>query len=141
MERLSQHTHETELKQFLYYRMVGDDRFDAVARAQEDRASPRVVTELQKTASPSASLTSLSIPLGQALARLIANNSPRAVFDVMRGDMLEVPLRSRVLINSAAIVGGEVAEAAAKPMRRLNLSELNTETSKFVSQVALSKEF
>lgn len=142
MERLSQHTHETELKDFLFYRMAGgDNHHEALARARAYGVSDRVLNELQKTSSPSASSASLSVPLGLALTRLIANNSPRAVFDVMRGDMVEVPLRSRVIINSTAIAGGEVAEAAAKPMRRLNLTNLDTETSKFVAQVALSREF
>ena len=54
--------------------------------------------------------------------------------------MFQVPLRSRVIVNAAVIPGSEVTEGTAKPVRRLNATELDTESSKFAAQVALSKE-
>ena len=63
-----------------------------------------------------------------------------AVFDRMMPFMVQVPLRSRVIINSSSITGASAAEAAAKPVRRLNLSNLDTELTKSIAQVAMSKE-
>jgi hypothetical protein len=53
---------------------------------------------LVKTASPNASITSLSniSNFAQILARFLGANSPRGAFDSMKPDMQQVPLRSRM---------------------------------------------
>lgn len=132
-----------DLRTFLFWKMRGADGSPAeiAAQAKAAGASDQVVQELyKKTASPTAPSTSLSVPLGIALERAIANNTPASVFDRMKPFMVEVPLRSRVIINSSSITGASAAEAAAKPVRRLNLSNLDTETSKSIAQIAMSKE-
>ena len=130
-----------DLRQFLFFKMAAgaDGRHEAAARAAEAGASQLVVDELMlKTSSPASGTSSLSVPLGLALERAIANNTPRAVFDVMKPFMVEVPLRSRVIINSSSITGAATSEAAAKPVRRLNLSNLDTELTKSIAQVAMT---
>ena len=132
-----------DLSSFLFWKMrgAGDTPAEAAAQAKAAGASDFVVEELhRKTSSPASLSTSLSVPLGIALERAIANNTPASVFDRMLPFMVQVPLRSRVIINSSAITGAAASEAAAKPVRRLNLSNLDTELSKSIAQVALSKE-
>ena len=53
---------------------------------------------------------------------MVTNVSPRGAFASMRGDMQQVPLRSRVIVNGSVITGSEKVEGAPKPVRRLNLS-------------------
>ena len=134
-----------DLSSYLFHRLASTtEPYEAAGRAAAAGASQFVVDELslfRKTSSPAQSTSALSVPLGQALERAIANNSPRAVFDSMKPFMVEVPLRSRIIINSSTIVGASVGEAAAKPVRRLNLSNLDTDVTKSISHVALSKEF
>jgi hypothetical protein len=132
-----------DLGAFLFHKMQSADSSPAeVARqAAAGGASQTVIDELnKKTSSPTISSSVLSVPLGLALERAIALNAPRAAFDVMKPFMLEVPLRSRVIINSSSITGASAVEAAAKPVRRLNLSNLDTELTKSIAQVAMSKE-
>src|SRR5262245_38013293 len=94
-----------------------------------------------KTASPPAATNLLTSPFTLALQRLVATNSPRSAFNLMSQSMIRVPLRTRVVLSGSVINASETAEGAAKVSRRVNLSELDTETAKFAAAVALSQEF
>ena len=100
------------------------------------------LSRILRTASPSASTTSLSATstFSQILTRFLGANAPLGAFDSMKGDMQEVPLRSRIVLNSNALAGGEIAEGRGKPIRRLTLAELDTEAAKFASDVVMSRE-
>jgi hypothetical protein len=127
----------SDLRKYLYFRIGGED---AAARAAARRAGDAVVAEL-KAASPATTTTALSSPFAQALTRLIAENTQPGPFETMRPLMTQVPLRTRVLVSTATIAASEVSEASAKPVRRLSLTNLDTEVSKFVAMIAVSKEF
>jgi hypothetical protein len=58
----------------------------------------------------------------------------------MRRDMMQVPMLTRVLLSVGVVTAAEVGEGQAKPVRRLTLSTSDTETSKSMAQVVLSKE-
>jgi Phage capsid family len=132
---------QQELKQILYYRMFDlDGPFEAAVKAEASGASSRVVEQL-KTASPAATSGSLNAPVGVSLDRLISANAPRGAFETMRPDMTEVPLRTRLILSTAAIIGSEIPEGTAKLMRRLNIANLDTEVAKFGALIAVSLEF
>jgi hypothetical protein len=137
-QKMLESTDFRDVSKFLTYLMRSETRMDAVGIAQAERAPARVV-EWLKTASPNVATSSLN-PFAIALDRFLASNAPRGTFDSMKGGMVQVPLRTRVMLNSSTITGSEVAEGQAKPVRRLSLSTLDTETSKFVAQIVLSKE-
>jgi aspartokinase-like uncharacterized kinase len=113
---------------------------DAYTDAERLSHNPAVVMQL-KTASPAASTTLLTSPFSLALTRLMATNSPRSAFNVMKANMTEVPLRTRVMVSGATINASEVAEGAAKLFRRLSVTNLDTETAKFAATVAITQEF
>jgi hypothetical protein len=107
-QRMLESTDVNHAAKFLMYTMRCENRQEAVRTAEAERAPERVVQWL-KTASPNVALSSISL-FAVALDRFLGSNSPRGAFDSMKGDMLQVPLRTRVLLNSGAFVGGEVAE-------------------------------
>ena len=76
----------------------------------------------------------------QAMDRFLGSNAPRSAFASMRRDMMQVPMLTRVLLSVGVVTAAEVGEGQAKPVRRLTLSTSDTETSKSVAQVVLSKE-
>jgi hypothetical protein len=128
-----------DVKQYFIYRMLNLKTNEGAAMA-EARGAPRRVVEWLKTASPATMSTSTSSPFALALDRFLGANQPRGAFDSMKADMLQVPLLTRVVLQSGVIVADEVAEGQPKPVRRLNLSNLDTEASKFVAQIVLSLE-
>jgi HK97 family phage major capsid protein len=126
------------VKQFLLYRMLGKP-YEAAAIA-EARKAPQRVIEWLKTASPSLTTVSLASPFSLALDRMLASNEPRGAFDSLAPFMQRVPLRTRIVFNSGIITASEVLEGQAKPIRRLSLTNLDTEVSKFAAAVVLSLE-
>jgi HK97 family phage major capsid protein len=107
---------------------------------EQDTRNPRV-QEVLKAASPAWGSSSMTSPYALAIQRLIGTNSPRSAFNLMKRDMIQVPLRTRVMVMGGTIDASEVAEGGAKLFRRISLSDLDTETSKHASTVAITKEF
>src|SRR5690349_19654065 len=94
---------QQDLRQFLFYRMFDiEGPSEGAARAEAAGAPSRVVEQL-KTASPAATSGSLATPVGVSLDRLISANAPRGAFETMRADMTEVPLRTKLILSTAAI--------------------------------------
>ena len=92
-----------------------------------------------KTASPNVASSALGI-FAQAMDRFLGSNAPRSAFASMRRDMMQVPMLTRVLLSVGVVTAAEVGEGQAKPVRRLTLGTSDTETSKSMAQVVLSKE-
>jgi hypothetical protein len=128
-----------ELGRVLLYKALARNP-DHAARLAEERGEHPDVVAVLKTTSPAYDSSNLTSPYSQVLARLIANNSPRSVFEIMKPDMQQVPLRTRFLIATSAMTASEVSEGAAKPIRRLTTTNLDTEVTKFSSAIAISKE-
>jgi hypothetical protein len=108
--------------------------------SENDTHNPRV-QEVLKAASPAWGSSSMSSPYALAIQRLIGTNSPRSAFNMMKRDMIQVPLRTRVMVMGGTIDASEVAEGTAKLFRRISLSDLDTETSKHAATVAITQEF
>lgn len=126
------------IAKYLTILLRGDGQYEQGAIAKAERAPERVV-EWIKTASP-ALQQNTSNQFALALDRFLMSNTPRGAFDTMRPAMTEVPIHTRVMLNSSALPAGEVAEGGAKPVRRLDLTVLDTEVTKCVSQFVISRE-
>jgi HK97 family phage major capsid protein len=131
---------KADLGAYLYYTMQADNPAEALRIAEAKGANARVIDLLQKTSSPAFDTSNLTSPYSLALSRMIASNTPKGAFESMKGDMVEVPLRSRFVISTAALTGSEVGEGSPKPVRRLSVTNLDTEVSKHTSMVAVTIE-
>jgi hypothetical protein len=128
----------TDFREFLVALAKGGKA--AYSEAERLSHNPAVVMQL-KTASPAAASTLLTSPFSLALTRLMATNSPRSAFNTMKANMMQVPLRTRVMVSGATINASEVAEGGPKLFRRLGVTNLDTETAKFAATVAVTQEF
>jgi hypothetical protein len=81
--------------------------------------------------------TGLEILLGPCRFVLPDINSSRII---RQPDMLQVPLRTRVILNTTLLVADEVGEGSAKAIKTLSVTNLDTETSKHAAQLLISKE-
>jgi hypothetical protein len=81
--------------------------------------------------------TGLEILLGPCRFVLPDINSSRII---RQPDMLQVPLRTRVILNTTLLVADEVGEGSAKAIKTLSVTNLDTETSKHAAQLLIGKE-
>jgi hypothetical protein len=140
----SRHDDNANVKDFREYLMTlvkGGGSAGIEAEALTDNSN---VVSFLKAASAAALSSSLApdAPIAQAIQRLIGTNSPRSAFRVMAPSMIQVPMRTTVYCTSASVDASSVGEGAPALFRRLNISTpLDTETSKQVAAIAVSKEF
>jgi HK97 family phage major capsid protein len=125
------------LGQVLWAKAMGE-----LGEIPTDHISKRAFDLVTKASSAAFTTTGMTASdTSIALARMIAANSPRGVFETMRGDMTQAPVHGRLLVRSGSLINGAtLAEGVAEPVRRFNVAELSQTMSKLVAEIAISTE-
>jgi Phage capsid family len=119
---------------------AGGDSMQALEMAQAARANERIITCL-KTAVAAGSTTSLSALYDYRVAVGGFLGSIRnGAFDALLPSMMQLPLRTRIVLTTTAITGSRVGELSAKPISRLSLENATLEPIKASAEVTLSLE-
>jgi hypothetical protein len=114
---------------------------DAAAMAQRARASDRViefVKSAQSVGSMGAGTWGSELVVAPLATAFLASLSGISAFDTLWPNMVQVPLRTKVVAVSSTLTAGPIAEASIKPAASLSLTDLDpVKTAPFV---AVSKE-
>ena len=138
-------SHATQAGQFL-----GLARCLAAARGRlaqahalaEERRLPTSVVEVLRSAVAAGTLTNSSAIAGYPALATAFLESLRSVcaFDRMLPDMRRVPLRTRISVVTAGLIGSTPAEASAKIFSSLSLAATTLEPEKATALVVISDE-
>jgi HK97 family phage major capsid protein len=116
---------------------------DAATMAQRARASDRVV-EFIKSAQSAGQMGAgtwgselVIAPLANAF---LASLSGISAFDTLWPNMVQVPLRTKILSVSSTLTIGAIAEASIKPAKSLSLTASDLDPVKTAAFLAVSKE-
>jgi hypothetical protein len=107
---------------------------DRIQRGLEDRVRKAVVGG---ATAGNAGLSAYGTMVG-AFTSTLRNSG---AFDRLLRDAMVMPMRpNRVVINSVVMIGSEVSEGAAKPLRALQLTSSDFQPKKIAVQLVMSRE-
>jgi hypothetical protein len=116
---------------------------DAAAMAQRARASDRViefVKSAQSVGSMGAGTWGSELVVAPLATAFLASLSGISAFDTLWPNMVQVPLRTKVVAVSSTLTAGPIAEASIKPAASLSLTASDLDPVKTAPFVAVSKE-
>jgi hypothetical protein len=142
-EGLTQRAAKADFLKLSHMLLRYGDAFNAAARCEVERCTPRVANILRKAAVTGGTLADWSAisdyeNIQQAFQESLRSES---VFDaVLNGGMVRAPLRSRGFSVVTGITGGVVTERSVKPISSLVLASQLLEPRKASAIVVVSRE-